>query len=747
MLRRPGRSAFRSVPAVGLVVVASLFGATITSAGPASAARPAASTGKACTIVGTEGNDRLRGTRANDVICGLGGNDTIVGGTGNDVIDGGAGRDRIDGGAGNDQLIGGTGDDTLTGGAGNDRIDGGAGNDQLIGGAGDDILAGGAGNDSIRGQDGDDRIDGGTGTDTVDGGAGRDLCTGGAGDRRSSCPLPSAPAPTSPVPDSPDVPLAVTTSITGHKTACTKVGTHGNDRIYGTPGYDVICGLGGDDVIEGGGGDDVIDGGEGNDKLDAGAGDDIVGGGNGDDQLSGGDGDDKLDGGPGSDRVDGGTGLDTCVIVAEDISPADACSDTTRAQADLGGATWLGSSTVDNDQARTVTLQMRATDDRSGVARVSAILAGPQGYISLEGSRPSSGTANDGVWRVSGTLPAGATTGQWRLTNLWVSDRALHDTAYRIAADGTYTVDFSEQAGVSALGPLTVTGAATDDAPPTIDLPSAQWTNASVVDNSTEQTVGLRVRVTDAGTGVAWVSAVLSPDRRAVLHVTGRLVSGTPADGVWELTTVLPANATVADWHLLSIASADRGGQGVGYNADFETNTVLDSGDGKGTVPNPLSPFAVKGVVSDVAGPAADFESITFTSPSTVTNNVDQPVVVRVRITDDGVGVSPGGATNLFVTLGGPGGVVLEMSWPRLVQGTATDGVWEFRGSLPKYAAAGVWRFTGIQTSDRIGRKSVYRPVGEVDGPWADWNPSAPQFTPKLPSLTVQETKLAAWHS
>lgn len=48
-----------------------------------------------CTIVGTEGADRLRGTPGPDVICGEGGNDVILArGGGRDVVDGGAGRDR-----------------------------------------------------------------------------------------------------------------------------------------------------------------------------------------------------------------------------------------------------------------------------------------------------------------------------------------------------------------------------------------------------------------------------------------------------------------------------------------------------------------------------------------------------------------------------------------------------------------------------------------------------------------------------
>ena len=48
--------------------------------------------GSACTIVGTDGPDRLRGTAGNDVTCGLGGNDRIWGLGGSDILHGGPTR-------------------------------------------------------------------------------------------------------------------------------------------------------------------------------------------------------------------------------------------------------------------------------------------------------------------------------------------------------------------------------------------------------------------------------------------------------------------------------------------------------------------------------------------------------------------------------------------------------------------------------------------------------------------------------
>jgi len=97
------------------------------------AARPRDERGRLlrCTIVGTNGPDRLVGTRHRDVICGLGGADLIVGGRGDDVLSGGPGNDFLRPGAGRDRVLGDAGNDFVGARDGHaDRIDGGRGADR-----------------------------------------------------------------------------------------------------------------------------------------------------------------------------------------------------------------------------------------------------------------------------------------------------------------------------------------------------------------------------------------------------------------------------------------------------------------------------------------------------------------------------------------------------------------------------------------------------------------------------------------
>jgi hypothetical protein len=136
--------------------------------------------GHRCTVVGTPGNDVLVGTAKRDVICGLGGNDRITGRGGNDVIAGGPGNDWLKGGAGNDHVAGG---------GGTDQVEGDAGDDIQSGDGGADVIRGGAGDDALAGDAGDDDLGGGAGADEIDGGAGFNVCDvpGDPGDQLTRC--------------------------------------------------------------------------------------------------------------------------------------------------------------------------------------------------------------------------------------------------------------------------------------------------------------------------------------------------------------------------------------------------------------------------------------------------------------------------------------------------------------------------------------------------------------------------------
>ncbi|MEL7039511.1 MAG: esterase-like activity of phytase family protein [Cyanobacteria bacterium J06592_8] len=120
-------------------------------------------TNDADTLVGEDGDEKIRGFAGDDLLAGNLGDDQLNGNDGNDVLRGDE-NSRSTGGVvgGNDTLKGGDGDDHLGGKGGDDELFGEAGNDHIWGDDGDDLLRGGLGDDVLTGDD----FSGGEGADT-----------------------------------------------------------------------------------------------------------------------------------------------------------------------------------------------------------------------------------------------------------------------------------------------------------------------------------------------------------------------------------------------------------------------------------------------------------------------------------------------------------------------------------------------------------------------------------------------------
>lgn len=300
---------------------------------------------------------------------------------GDDLLLGGAGADGLSGAGGADQLVGGDGDDTLAGGAGDDSLHGGAGNDTFLFNLGDGV-------DVIVDDSGFDTLAFGPGM------APADVVTMGYGDAMTFV--------VGTLGDRIDVPLTVDEVRFADGTvwnaavlaqlAATRVGTSGNDLLFGSDTAQNLRGLAGNDTMMGGAGHDTLDGGAGNDSMSGMGGDDLYivdttadqvlenpdsgtdtvsastsytlganverlaltgtaslsGTGNtldnvltgnaGSNALNGGGGNDTLDGAAGADTLSGGTGDDVYLVdVSGDVvsEAAGAGTDTVRASVNV----------------------------------------------------------------------------------------------------------------------------------------------------------------------------------------------------------------------------------------------------------------------------------------------------------------------------------------------------------------------------------------------------------------------------
>ena len=265
------------------------------SAGPGSAAPECH--GRAATLVGTGGDDRLVGTEGPDVIVGLGGADRIEGRGGDDVICGGANVGRGDRQLSGDDIDGGPGSDYIDPGRDRRRVAAQGYADVLrysraAGGVSVDLSGGvgtvvdGSDTDTIRVAEGlwvlgsqhDDVIVGSRFDDDLEGNRGADLLQGGGGDD----------------------------GIDEYDGLLSRR-DRDQDRKAGGPG---------DDSIQANGGADVLDGGPGVDLLYENGGAPLT--------MSGGDGDDDFwmsyDGRPGW-VLDGGPGVD--LLEVDNLDPYD----------------------------------------------------------------------------------------------------------------------------------------------------------------------------------------------------------------------------------------------------------------------------------------------------------------------------------------------------------------------------------------------------------------------------------------
>ncbi|MFI7600034.1 calcium-binding protein [Actinoplanes sp. NPDC049681] len=555
------------VPAVAAVLIG------IALPAPATAAPTTDQTGRkrACTIVGTAGNDRLTGTKGNDVICGLGGNDVINGGDGNDVVDGGPGNDvvtggrgddslgggagddrlqsgdgndtvtggrgndRIDGGTGNDRLQSGDGNDTVTGGRGNDRIDGGTGNDSLESGDGNDVVNGDPGDDRVHGGPGDDRLTGGDGADDIDGGTGLDTCRRDAADVSSPTSCSDLAAP---VVDESSVQWISATTLDNGTERTLRLRLRvtddrsgvaaGQGAVWVTTGDGPLIALGDPRLVSGTRNDGVLEF-VGTLPAFAPAGDWRIR----EIQVA--------------DRVHR-----TADLLEPDLPGFTVTgeADTAAPVVDEQSVQWASPAVLDNSVERTLRLRLHVTDDRSGIAENRGAVwvttqDGP--LIALGDSRLISGTRTDGVLEFVGTLPAFAPAGDWHVREIQLADRADR------------TTDLLEP----DLPGFTVTGEA-DLAAPVVDEPSVQWISSPTLDNSAQRLLRLRLHVTDDRSGIAenrgavWVT---TQDGPLIVLGDSRLISGTRTDGVLEFVGTLPAFAPAGDWYVREVQLADRVGR------------------------------------------------------------------------------------------------------------------------------------------------------------------------------------------
>jgi RTX calcium-binding nonapeptide repeat (4 copies)/Bacterial Ig-like domain len=405
---------------------------------------------------------------------------------------------------------------------------------------------------------------------------------------------------------------------------CTIVGTKHADHLRGTNGNDVICGLGGNDTIDGRGGNDVIDGGSGSDTITGGAGNDT------------------LIGGSGADRLDGGTGNNTCTTDSSDKKPV-SCGDTVKPVI----ASWSVKSVDAATGVKTVTATGRVTDGFSGVKSVRFELDGPANAVYAQTAGRTAGSALDGTWTATITLPANAPVGTYKLAV------SAADVAGNSARTNTSTT-------------VTKAAPAADVTKPVV----VSWTvSATTVDTSTgPKAETVSARVADDLSGVKSVQLELDGPGGVVYAQPASLKTGTALDGTWSAAITMPAGAPAGSYTVAATAVDVAG----------NSNHVVSS-----------SPLVTQTNAGDVTAPVAQDWTVEYRT--TLTGSLIAKVTAH--ITDDFSGVK----TVTFI-LDGPNAVVYSVP----ATFNAADGTWTGTITSPANAPSGEYRLA-ITAADNAG--------------------------------------------
>jgi hypothetical protein len=331
---------------------------------------------------------------------------------------------------------------------------------------------------------------------------------------------------------------------------------------------------------------------------------------------------------------------------------------------------------------RTVTVQTRLTDDRSGATTLNLQVAPPSGlsprYVNM---MRVSGDGLDGIWEGKLSLPRYAETGTWRVSTLWAYDAASNVatlTAADLRAAGV-TTSFSQ------------TGSADTAAP---ELAELTWTPGSVDTSGAAQTVSVRARFTDDLSGLSTSSygpylTVQSFSGRQSASGSLTRVTGTALEATYEGQITVPRYSEAGAWTLKNLALADLAGNVRTLTAASVTAAGFDAG------------FTQTGT-ADTEPPALLSVSAT---PATVDSSYGPAnVTVAAHITDalSGMGMYQG--TFTFTSRTGNQTLKGYIGYP--ASGSARDGRYQVNVSVPRYVEWGVWRLTHVELTDMVGNKA-----------------------------------------
>jgi hypothetical protein len=319
--------------------------------------------------------------------------------------------------------------------------------------------------------------------------------------------------------------------------------------------------------------------------------------------------------------------------------------------------------------SQVITFTARLTDDLSGVAAAS-VGFGPTGQppeVFATLSRVS-GSALDGTYQATVTIPTFAPAGTWLVSSVPVLD--LAGNSGNILGTDLQARGFPTT--------IQVVDATPDTTPP--QLLAFSFTPTTVDVSNTSQVVTFTARLTDDLSGVAFALVGFgSPTGHQSVSAILSRVSGSTLDGTYQATVTIPTFAEAGTWSVSGVVVQD-----LAWNFDSiyvpatATLQVVDATPDT-TPPQPLA--------------------FSFTPTTVDVSTKSQDVTVTVRLTDDLSGV----ASAYVVFKNPPPAYQPVFATLSRVSGSALDGTYQATVTIPAFAEAGTWLVSGVNVQDLVG--------------------------------------------
>jgi hypothetical protein len=375
---------------------------------------------------------------------------------------------------------------------------------------------------------------------------------------------------------------------------------------------------------------------------------------------------------------------DTDVIV--DVTGWYARSDTTAPRLE---SMTITPSTIDTSAGpQTVTVTLHITDDLSGVAangiaEMSFFGPGNQQVFAFfhEGTQVS-GTALDGVYTTTVTVPALSAKGTFSIDRLIVADNAGN----QLLLDRTELVSRGVPSSFEQVGDG-------DAAPP--EIQSLTFDRTAIDTSADAQTITLTARLTDDFSGVT-VAYFQFFNRAGQVLVApfypSNLRSGTALDGIYVGTLNIPRYSAPGTWYVDTASVYDQAGtRRVQTGSDLAARGMTNSFEQTGT--------------GDTTPPT--LQALSWTPTAINTANAAPQITITARITDNLAGLRPD-YWRPIINFYSPSGQYLFVYLNQQTAGTALDGTVTGVLTVPAFSESGVWTVTSMTVPDAVGNGRVY---------------------------------------